>query len=81
VISRPYLDVLRCASMGLTSAETARELHMSVHNVKSHLRTWMHKLGARNTVHAVSIAHTTGLFGDLTPDALPCPNCRGRARR
>ena len=59
-ISARQCEVLRLAAAGLCDSEIARELVLSVHTVRSHLRTIRERLGARNTTHAVAIALVQG---------------------
>lgn len=71
----PDLEALRLAADGLTAAEIGAKLFRTEGNVKSHLLGWRIKLKARNTAHAVSLAHTTGLFGGPVPPG-PCEQCQ-----
>jgi DNA-binding NarL/FixJ family response regulator len=80
MISRINLDTLRLAADGLSGSEIGRKLGIPEETVKSRLRACRDSLGALNTTHAVSIAHTTGLFGAPALDALPCPRCQGTGR-
>ena len=45
---------------GLTNAEIADALHISLSTVKTHLASLMQKLGARNRVEIAMWAHETG---------------------
>lgn len=53
---------LEAAASGLTIAETALRLHVSVNTVQVERRVAIARLGARNMPHAVSIAHRKGLL-------------------
>jgi DNA-binding NarL/FixJ family response regulator len=53
-------EVLRTVASGRTNAEIARELHISLSTVKTHLASLMAKLGARNRVELVMWAYETG---------------------
>jgi DNA-binding NarL/FixJ family response regulator len=44
---------------GLTNAEIATELHISLSTVKTHLASLMNKLGARNRVEIAMWAYET----------------------
>lgn len=56
------LEVLPPIAAGATVNETARRLHMSPDAVNRRLRQLRRDLGARNTVHLVSIAYRRGLL-------------------
>jgi DNA-binding NarL/FixJ family response regulator len=53
-------EVLSLLSRGLTNDELAAELGLSPETTRTQLTTAMRKLGARNRVHAVSIAYAQG---------------------
>ena len=53
-------QVLLTVARGRTNAEIARDLHISVSTVKTHLGNLMTKLGARNRVEIAMWAHETG---------------------
>ena len=46
------LEVLRLISFGLTNAEAARRLHVSVHAIKFHLAAVYSRLGVANRTEA-----------------------------
>ena len=52
-------EVLVTVARGLTNAEIASELHISLSTVKTHLASLMNKLGARNRVEIAMWAHET----------------------
>ncbi len=52
-------EVLVTVARGLTNAEIARELHISLSTVKTHLASLMGKLGARNRVEIAMWAYET----------------------
>ncbi|KOG91377.1 response regulator transcription factor [Streptomyces varsoviensis] len=56
------LDVLRMAAEGAEAPEIARDLFLSVGTVRNYLTTITTKLGARNRVDAIRIAHERGLL-------------------
>jgi len=53
-------DVLLTIARGLTNAEIADELHVSLSTVKTHIASLMAKLGARNRVEVAMWAYETG---------------------
>ena len=62
VLSDRQCEVLRLAAAGLCDSEIAQALVLSVYTVRDHLRAVRERLGARNTVHAVSIALVQGII-------------------
>jgi DNA-binding NarL/FixJ family response regulator len=53
-------EVLLEVARGLSNAEIARALHISLSTVKTHLASLMQKLHARNRVEIAIWAHETG---------------------
>ena len=49
-------EILQLLAEGLTGEEVADRLFLSSETVKTHIRNAMHKLEARNRVHAIAIA-------------------------
>lgn len=61
-------DVFLEIARGLTNAEIAEALFVSESTVKTHVGRVLAKLGARDRIHLVILAHRLGLIDD---DALP----------
>lgn len=53
-------DVYRAIARGLTNAEIAGELYLGESTVKTHVGHVLAKLGARDRIHAVILAHRWG---------------------
>src|SRR5262249_46360923 len=56
-------EVLRTVAFGHTNQEIARELHISLSTVKTHIASLMAKLGARNRVEIAMWAHASKRLG------------------
>lgn len=61
VLSPREREVLTLVADGLTNDEIATRLMVSIATVKTHVRSILAKLAARDRVHAVLIAHRHGL--------------------
>lgn len=57
-------DVFLAIGRGLTNAEIAQTLYVGESTVKTHVGRVLAKLGARDRIHAVILAHRHGLAGD-----------------
>jgi DNA-binding NarL/FixJ family response regulator len=55
LLSPRELEVVSMAAEGLTNAQMATRLHLSVHAVKFHLAAVYRKLGVRNRTEAVVV--------------------------
>lgn len=65
------VEVLRCVGAGLSNAEIAAELTVSVATVKSHVRHVLAKLDLRDRLQAVVLAHEAGLVARSVPPHRP----------
>jgi DNA-binding NarL/FixJ family response regulator len=54
-------EVLACLALGLSNAEVAERLFISINTVRTHLNRVMMKLGVREKAQAVAAAYQTGL--------------------
>jgi DNA-binding NarL/FixJ family response regulator len=61
------LEVLHLLAQGYSNKAMARQLVVSEHTVRAHLRNIMHKLNAENRVQAVARATRDGLLVDDIP--------------
>ncbi|WP_298180388.1 response regulator transcription factor [Saccharomonospora sp.] len=68
-LSRREYQVLQLIADGLENAAVADKLYLSVETVRTHVKSILRKLGARDRTHAVSKAFRSGLL--LTTPATP----------
>lgn len=55
-------DSLKYLSLGLSRGQIAEKLKISEHTLRVYIDSARHKLGALNTIHAVTTAYTRGLI-------------------
>jgi DNA-binding NarL/FixJ family response regulator len=60
------LEVLQMIAIGMTNAEAARRLHLSVHAIKFHLAAIYRRLGVSNRTEA-AVAYLRSMNGNLEP--------------
>jgi DNA-binding NarL/FixJ family response regulator len=60
------LEVLRLIAFGMTNAEAASRLHLSVHAIKFHLAAIYRRLGVNNRTEA-AVTYLRSMNGDLEP--------------
>jgi two-component system response regulator DevR len=56
------LEILRLVAEGLTNREIGHRLYLSESTVKAKVNDIVHRLGAKNRIEAVMIAHRSGLL-------------------
>ncbi|HVT75875.1 MAG TPA: response regulator transcription factor [Acidimicrobiales bacterium] len=66
-LSEREAEVLRCIAMGLTNAEIAERLFVSVRTVETHRAHIQQKLDIRSRAELVRFARDTGLLDDESP--------------
>lgn len=67
-LSRREYQVLQLIAEGLENAAVADKLYLSVETVRTHVKSILRKLGARDRTHAVSKAFRSGLLVATPPN-------------
>lgn len=62
------LEVLQMIAFGMTNAEAARRMHLSVHAIKFHLAAIYRRLGVNNRTEA-AVTYLRSMNGSLEPSA------------
>ena len=73
-------DVFMEIARGLTNAEIASALFVSESTVKTHVGRVLSKVGARDRIHLVILAHRMGIVGDDAVPAAPPGDSRAGGR-
>lgn len=73
------LEVLQAISTGLSNADIAAALQLSLETVKSHVKAILQKLQARNRTHAVVCALIAGIV--LLPPAALIDDTKSRTTK
>ncbi|SNR66822.1 DNA-binding response regulator, NarL/FixJ family, contains REC and HTH domains [Haloechinothrix alba] len=68
-LSRRELQVLQLIAEGLENAAIAKVLFLSVETVRTHVKSILRKLSARDRTHSVTIAFRNGLLSLNSPEA------------
>ena len=71
LLSARELEVLQLTSLGLTNAEVARRLSVSVHAVKFHLAAIYRRLGVANRTEAAVFYLRAGIGADAPSSVGP----------
>jgi DNA-binding NarL/FixJ family response regulator len=77
-LSRREDEVLRLIADGYSNQGIADALVVSVETVRTHIKSLLRKLSARDRAHAVSLGYRAGLLG-AEPADVPIPEARGDA--
>src|SRR5690606_41538066 len=87
-LSRREYQVLQLIAEGLENAAVADKLYLSVETVRTHVKSILRKLGARDRTHAASKAFRSGPLAATPPThtgldraSLPWVGQRSRPRR
>ena len=67
-LSQRERQILALASHGLSNADVAATLELSIETIKSHMRRVLGKLGARNRCHAVALGYEHGILVPGAPN-------------
>jgi DNA-binding NarL/FixJ family response regulator len=68
-LSRREYQVLQLVAEGLENSGIAKILFLSVETVRTHVKSILRKLSARDRTHAVTIAFPGGILITLSDDA------------
>ncbi|WP_444667356.1 response regulator transcription factor [Flavobacterium sp.] len=72
-LSKRELEVLQLLSEGLSNAEIAERLFVSLNTVKSHTSKIFEKLEVKRRTQAVEVGKRLGLIGNSLPESMATP--------
>ncbi|GAA0946900.1 response regulator transcription factor [Kribbella koreensis] len=71
------LEVLRCLVSGMTRAEVAAQLFVSMNTVRTHVQSLLRRSDQHSALALVAFARSHGVKGIDEIDELPAAGCRG----
>jgi DNA-binding CsgD family transcriptional regulator len=71
-------EILGYYAKGLTDNAIGEALYLSPHTIKTHGKTILRKLGAKNRPHAISLAYQTGLLSITSRERSSAPSTTSR---
>lgn len=72
-LSRREYQVLQLVAEGLENSDIAQMLYLSVETVRTHVKSILRKLSARDRTHAVTISFRGGILSARSDDAPRSP--------
>jgi DNA-binding NarL/FixJ family response regulator len=77
-LSRREFQVLQLIADGLENQAIAKILYVSVETVRTHVKSILRKLGARDRTHAVAVGFRSGVLLTQEPPRQPTPSTPSR---